>query len=926
MAFYDAKIYVGKPASLWDVSLGSLIPGALQGWDWEYGADTQRATHPPRPATFGFETRLVGDVDEPNWTDGDRVHFRISYAGQAEFTLFVGSLERPRIRRGTGVTDIAARAYGTLAFLPETALLTQQDNNDTGDLFVELLEAAGLPAVLRRADSTMDRVLLQYQAVDANDDTLGLRVIPELQRVVDSEGPPAVWYQAYDGAIFAHARGMLTDALQVGPGQALQPRGALDVVQNLRNIVNSVDFDVVEVVGGVASVTGSIPFDDPDSVLRYGERTLRRQPFGALAEDDVRDLARLWVSQYAFGLTERGFDLRVQENNIATVIGDGSDFSGMYPGRPIIIFDGRGNAALGRVSRAKVSGRGTSISAQIDTDSYVAEELIFVPASLTVQLVSGEAYSVTIPPAVGGRAPITYALDGALPNGATGFDEDTRILSGMAPAGTITQTADFEATDSTVPVFRLDGLLTEIGTGPNVGPGDWNGCGMTKSGGIVYAGLLNDLANEFHLYTVDLSTGVLTEVGSGHNPGARSWEGCGMVAVAGIVYVGLTDNSGDSFHLYTVNTSTGILTEVGSGYGLGTGIWYGCGMAEANGVVYTGINNLTGDVFNLYIVDLATGVLTEIGSGYGLGSNVLWLSGGMTESNGIVYAGLVDATNEIYHLYRVNTSTGILTEAGGGYGLGGPDWEGCGMVEVGNVVYTGLLDDQANEFHLYTNDGTARLPLTADLTLTLEISPMATPPPPPTPGGFNWRFDTLAAFETYFTIPQGSGSGHWEADTNAGSTSTGNTGPGTNNADDFVFAKASPGSAVNSTREANGIAQVVSGEIATLTDRDIIIRYIAAGRFGDGTGGGISVEGRTTGGAWIEIAFLHGWAYAGTRNQGDTVTDNDGVDFDVAQDGGWRDATVSVPDTYDELRLAPTYTATGQRARQDIALHSIRSA
>ena len=203
---------------------------------------------------------------------------------------------------------------------------------------------------------------------------------------------------------------------------------------------------------------------------------------------------------------------------------------------------------------------------------------------------------------------------------------------------------------------------------------------------------------------------------------------------------------------------------------------------------------------------------------------------------------------------------------------------------------------------------------------------MATPPTPPTPGGFNWRFDTLAAFETYFTIPQGSGSGHWEADADAGSTGTGNTGPGTNNADNFVFAKASPGSTVNSTREANGIAEVVSGEIATLTDSDIVIRYIAAGRFGDGTGGGISVEGRITGGAWAEIAFLHGWAYASTSNMGDTVTDNDGVDFDVAQDGGWRDATVSVPDTYDELRLAPTYTATGQRARQDIALHSIRSA
>ena len=197
----------------------------------------------------------------------------------------------------------------------------------------------------------------------------------------------------------------------------------------------------------------------------------------------------------------------------------------------------------------------------------------------------------------------------------------------------------------------------------------------------------------------------------------------------------------------------------------------------------------------------------------------------------------------------------------------------------------------------------------------------------PTPAAaFNWRFDTLAAFETYFTIPQGSNSGHWEADTNAGSTSTGNTGPGTNNADDFVFAKASPGSTVNSTREANGIAELASGEIDDFTGRDVIIRYVAAGRFGDGTGGGISVEGRATGGAWTEIAFLHGWAYAGTRNQGDTVTDNDGVDFDVAQDGGWRDATVNIPDTYDEMRLAPTYTATGQRARQDIALHSIRSA
>ena len=161
------KIYVGRPASLWDVSLGSLIPGRLQSWDWDYGADTQRGTHPPRPATFGFETSLVADRTEPDWTDGDRVHFRMVYPGQAETTFFVGSLEQPKIHRETGRTRITARAYGTLAFLPGKVTLAQVDGDDTGANFVSLLEAAGLPTGLRRADSTMDRVLLQYVADDA---------------------------------------------------------------------------------------------------------------------------------------------------------------------------------------------------------------------------------------------------------------------------------------------------------------------------------------------------------------------------------------------------------------------------------------------------------------------------------------------------------------------------------------------------------------------------------------------------------------------------------------------------------------------------------------------------------------------------------------------------------------------------------------
>ena len=75
-----------------------------------------------------------------------------------------------------------------------------------------------------------------------------------------------------------------------------------------------------------------------------------------------------------------------------------------------------------------MAGSDNAITASVQTDSYIASEVIFIPSSLTVQLVSGASpIQIAIPPAVGGRAPIAYALDGALPNGATGFDEDTRM-------------------------------------------------------------------------------------------------------------------------------------------------------------------------------------------------------------------------------------------------------------------------------------------------------------------------------------------------------------------------------------------------------------------------------------------------------------------------------------------------------------------
>ena len=74
-------------------------------------------------------------------------------------------------------------------------------------------------------------------------------------------------------------------------------------------------------------------------------------------------------------------------------------------------------------------------------------------------------------------------------------------------------------------------------------------------------------------------------------------------------------------------------------------------------------------------------------------------------------------------------------------------------------------------------------------------------------------------------------------------------------------------------------------------------------------------------GAWTDIATLPASTYpAGNLDEGDTDTDVDGDDYTIVADGGWRDVTVSIPNTYDEIRLRPELNAGGTESGQDIAL------
>lgn len=207
----------------------------------------------------------------------------------------------------------------------------------------------------------------------------------------------------------------------------------------------------------------------------------------------------------------------------------------------------------------------------------------------------------------------------------------------------------------------------------------------------------------------------------------------------------------------------------------------------------------------------------------------------------------------------------------------------------------------------------SRSSLQTAAVIAADVTPPAT--------AFDWRFNTLAAFNTYFTAPTGTNDGRWEFD-GAGSSGSGNTGPSPNNADPFVHTEVS-GNSGEASMETNGLAPATAAANTVLNDRDIVIRY-AFQTSETGTGRSLRLQGKATADtAWTTIATLYAWAYVIRRDDGDTVTDYNGDDFTVAQDGGWRDVTVSTGD-YNEYRLAPNYD--GGSIRQDIALHTIRSA
>ena len=186
------------------------------------------------------------------------------------------------------------------------------------------------------------------------------------------------------------------------------------------------------------------------------------------------------------------------------------------------------------------------------------------------------------------------------------------------------------------------------------------------------------------------------------------------------------------------------------------------------------------------------------------------------------------------------------------------------------------------------------------------------------------RLDSLAALDTVFTREDTSSSGGaWQRDP-SGSTSSPNTGPGSNSAGAYVFSESSGSD--DTLPDASTITVLSTVMAAWLGNGRILV--LRACIQGDGTypndsASGLQIQGRDSDSDdWVTIDLLEGWGYSDSFTPGDTVMDSLGVDQLVVQAGGWVDFAVTIPDTHTQLRIR-NIPSGGATFRHDAAMWHI---
>ena len=197
---------------------------------------------------------------------------------------------------------------------------------------------------------------------------------------------------------------------------------------------------------------------------------------------------------------------------------------------------------------------------------------------------------------------------------------------------------------------------------------------------------------------------------------------------------------------------------------------------------------------------------------------------------------------------------------------------------------------------------------------------------PVTPDPIGWssptRLDSIADLDTIFDrADTGSSGGAWTLDT-AGSTTSGNTGPGTNSGAPYVYSETSSGSFSTIPVKSTLTVKPTVMTAWTGADRQMLLRAAIQGAFSATEG--LEVEGRALDSDdWTRIELLEGWAYSNSYASGGTVTDAAGDTQTFSQVGGWIDFAVTIPDAYTQVRIHTLAISGGNFYEHDIALWRI---
>ena len=182
-----------------------------------------------------------------------------------------------------------------------------------------------------------------------------------------------------------------------------------------------------------------------------------------------------------------------------------------------------------------------------------------------------------------------------------------------------------------------------------------------------------------------------------------------------------------------------------------------------------------------------------------------------------------------------------------------------------------------------------------------------------------YRFDTIQHLREFATFTEGSSLGAWEI-IGSGSTDSGGTGPGDNSGGPYAATDASGGTFTHIRN--NSIFNLdMEASWPAAVGRVLRLRCAVAGDFDDDATEGLVVQGMASGGNWEDITLIRGWAHSDGYDAGDEIDDYGGTTLTCAQNGGWVDFDVAIPDAHEQVRLRLEASG-GPGFNHDIALWS----